>query len=386
MGPLQGVRVVELGGIGPVPFASMLLADLGADVVRIERATPGVLGQWADPRYDVLARGRRSIALDLKSPEGVEVVLRLVEGADALIEGFRPGVAERLGIGPDDCAKRNQRLVYGRMTGWGQDGPLASAAGHDINYIALAGVLNAIGPADAAPTVPLNLVGDFGGGALYLALGVVSALLETVRSGEGQVVDAAMIDGAASLMSALYGALAIGFWRDQRGVNILDGGAHFYGVYETSDGLYLSVGAIEPQFYAELLRLLGLDPSELPGQYEREKWGSLRERLAAIFKTKTRERWCEMLEGTDACVAPVLSMGEAHAHPHIRARGTFVEVDGVRQPAPAPRFMRTPTAVRQAPREPGADTDAILTEAGYSEVEITDMRASGSVAGPRKPS
>jgi alpha-methylacyl-CoA racemase len=380
MGPLTGVRIVELGGIGPVPFAGMLLSDLGADVLRVERTRADPMGTWGEPRYDVLARGRRSIAVDLKNPRGIEVVLRLAERSEALIEGFRPGVAERLGLGPDDCGARNGRLVYGRMTGWGQEGPLAQTAGHDIDYVALSGALHAIGEGGRAPAVPLNLIGDFGGGALYLALGVVSAILEARSSGKGQVVDAAMVDGAASLMAALYGAFSIGYWRDERGANLLDGGAPFYRVYETSDGRHVAVGAIEPEFYAHLLRGLGLADADLPGQHDRDSWPEMRRRFAEILRTKSRDEWCAVFDGSDACVAPVLSMAEAPVHPHTRARATFVEIDGVVQPAPAPRFSRTKSGKPRSAVRSGAHTREILVEAGYSDVEVSELLRAGAVA------
>jgi alpha-methylacyl-CoA racemase len=341
MGPLAGVRVVELAGIGPGPFCAMLLADLGADVLRVDRPAASRPG-WPT----VLARGRRSVAVDLKHPDGAGVVLDLVAAADALVEGFRPGVAERLGIGPDACLARNPRLVYGRVTGWGQQGPWRLAAGHDIDYVALAGALHPIGQAGGPPVPPLNLLGDFGGGGMLLALGVVAALLEAGRSGTGQVVDAAMVDGAALLTTQFHELLAAGLWREERGANLLDGGAPFYGVYETADGRHLAVGALEPQFWAELLRRLGLDAGDLPAQLDRDGWPLLRARLAALFRTRTRDEWSELLAGTDACVTPVLGLAEAPAHPHNRARGTFVDVGGVVQPAPAPRFSRpasTPT-------------------------------------------
>src|SRR5271165_4943602 len=335
MGVLSGYRVIELAGIGPGPMCAMLLSDMGADVLRIDRAADAGLGIAMQTKYSLLNRGRRSVAFDLKKPEAIEAVLRLVEKADALIEGFRPGVTERLGLGPDDCLARNPRLIYGRMTGWGQEGPLAHASGHDINYIALVGVLHSIGRKGEAPVPPLNLVGDFGGGALYLALGVVAGLLETQKSGQGQVIDTAMIDGAASLMTLMYGLHAGGRMSDRRGENFLDSGAHFYEVYETSDGKYVAVGSLEGKFYRELIRLSGLAGEELPHQNDPASWPAMKTRLAAIFRTKTRDEWCRIMEGSEVCFAPVLSMTEAPNHPHNRHRGTFVEVEGVIQPAPA---------------------------------------------------
>jgi alpha-methylacyl-CoA racemase len=374
MGPLAGVRVVELAGIGPGPFCAMLLADLGAEVLRVERPAAARTG-WPT----VLARGRRSVAVDLKHPDGAGVVLDLVAAADALVEGFRPGVAERLGIGPDACLARNPRLVYGRVTGWGQEGPWRLAAGHDIDYIALAGALHPVGPAGGPPVPPLNLVGDFGGGGMLLALGVVAALLERGRSGAGQVVDAAMVDGAALLTTQFHELLAAGLWREQRGGNLLDGGAPFYAVYETADGRHLAVGALEPQFYAELLRRLGLAGGDLPDQLDRDGWPLLRERLAALFRTRTLEEWCDLLAGTDACVAPVLGLGEAPAHPHNRARGTFVDVGGVVQPAPAPRFSRTPCDPPTPAARPGEHTDQALTDWGVPPEKVARLRAAGAV-------
>jgi len=380
MGPLNGIKIVEIGSIGPGPMCAMLLSDLGADVLRIDRAD-SVGGQPGPvpPRYMLLHRGRRSVALDLKKPDAVEAVLRMVEGADGLIEGYRPGVAERLGIGPEPCLARNPKLVYGRMTGWGQDGPWAAYAGHDINYIAITGALACIGTKDT-PVPPLNLVGDFGGGALYLALGMVSALLEAGKSGKGQVVDAAMIDGAASLMGMMYGIRAAGAWRDERVSNRLDGGCHHYGVYETSDGDHICVGSNEPKFYERLIRALGLEGEDLPAQTDREGWPGMREKFAAIFKTKTRDEWSAILEPEDLCYAPVLDMGEAPKHPHNIARQTFVERDGMVQPAPAPRFSRTPGAIQGPPPEPGEHTDAGLAEWGFSADEIAALRASGAAA------
>jgi alpha-methylacyl-CoA racemase len=358
----------------------MVLSDLGAEVLRIDRASQVRPEPGPVPAFDVLSRGRWSVGVDLKHPDGVALVLELVEGADALIEGFRPGVAERLGLGPDVCRARNPRLVYGRMTGFGQEGPLAQAAGHDIDYVALAGALHPIGRPGQPPVPPLNLVGDFGGGGMLLALGVVAALFEAERSGEGQVVDAAMIDGAALLNAAIYGAAQAGFWTERRGENLLDGGAHFYDAYETADGKYVAIGAIEPQFYAELLERLGLDVGEFEPQLERARWPEWKERLRALFLTRTRDEWCERLEGTDACFAPVLSMTEAHAHPHNRARGTFIEVAGARQPAPAPRFSRTPASVERPPARPGEHTDEALADWGIPAARVAKLRESKAIA------
>ncbi|MBI3795682.1 MAG: CoA transferase [Deltaproteobacteria bacterium] len=384
MGVLSGYKIVEFAGIGPAPMCAMLLSDMGAEVLRIDRAEEANLGIPTDAKYSVLHRGRRSVALDLKHQEGTAAALKLVERADALIEGFRPGVMERLGLGPEQCLARNARLVYGRMTGWGQEGPLAHASGHDINYIALTGALHSIGRRGEAPVPPLNLVGDFGGGGVYLALGVVAALLEAQKSGKGQVIDVAMVDGAASLMAAIYGLRAAGRWTDQRGDNILDTGTHYYNVYETRDGKYVSVGSIEPKFYAELLRLAGLEHQELPRQNDKPSWPALTDRLAAIFRTKTREEWCHLMEGSEVCFAPVLSMQEAPAHPHNRHRGTFVEVDGVVQPGPAPRFSRTPSAVQRPPARPGEHTEEALQEWGFSATELEQLRSCGAV-GTRTP-
>lgn len=377
MGPLTGYRVIEVAGIGPGPFAAMMLSDMGADVLRIDRLH-GARGVDGVPG-NVLNRGRRSVALDLKHPDAVELVLSLVKEAHVLIEGFRPGVAERLGIGPEACLARNPRLVYGRMTGFGQEGPLSQAAGHDIDYIALAGALDPIGRAGGPPVVPLNLVADFGGGGMLLAFGVACALAEAARSGQGQVVDAAMVDGAALLTTLFHGMRAMGFWRDERGTNLLDSGSHFYDVYETADGRYVAIGALEPQFYAELLRLTGLDGEDLPAQMDRSQWPAMKERMAALFRTKTREEWCAVLEGSDACFAPVLTLAEAPAHPHNRARGTFVEVEGILQPAPAPRFSRTPGAIAGPPAAPGAHTDEALAAWGVSADEIAKLRSAGAI-------
>ncbi len=376
-GPLTGTRIIELAGIGPGPFAAMLLSDQGADVIRVDR--PGGGGPFGS--NDNTLRNRRSIAVDLKQPEGIDTVLRLVEQADALIEGFRPGVTERLGLGPDVCLERNPKLVYGRMTGWGQDGPYAPYAGHDLNYIALAGVAAHIGRAGADPTPPLNLVGDYGGGAMFLAYGVVCALFEAARSGQGQVVDAAMVDGAATLMAPFWGALA-GGGLGPRGANMLDSGAHFYDMYRCADGEYVSIGSIEPQFYAELLRITGLaDDPEFTAKhhFDPSTWGPLKDRLRAVFAAKTRDEWCELMEHTDVCFAPVLTMAEATKHPHNVARQTFVEVEGQTQPAPAPRFSRTPGEVRSAPVAGGTHTRSILTEFGFDAAAIEALEQSGAV-------
>ena len=379
MGPLTGYRVIEFAGIGPGPMCAMLLSDMGADVLRIDRTSAAGLGISMRTKFDLLNRGRRSVALDLKKTEAIDAVMRLVDKADALIEGFRPGVMERLGLGPDRCLARNPRLVFGRMTGWGQEGPLAEAAGHDINYIALTGALHSIGRTGDRPLPPLNLVGDFGGGALYLALGVVAGLLEAQKSGKGQVVDAAMVDGASSLMTAIYGIKAAGMWTNNRGENLLDTGAHFYEVYETSDGKFVSVGSIEGKFYEELLELSGLQGQELPNQMDRTAWPAFKERLAKIFKSKTREEWCKIMEGSDVCFAPVLSMEEAPKHAHNRQRGTFVELEGVVQPGPAPRFSRTPGKVQRPPASPGEHTEEALRDWGFSTAELEKLRAQGAI-------
>ncbi|MFI1780680.1 CaiB/BaiF CoA transferase family protein [Streptomyces rubiginosohelvolus] len=358
-GPLTGVRVVELAGIGPGPFAAMLLADLGADVVRVDR--PGGAGLGIDPAYDLTNRNKRSVVLDLKSDEGPARVLDLVERADILVEGYRPGVAERLGVGPDACLARNPQLVYGRMTGWGQDGPLADRAGHDIAYIALTGTLSMIGRPDEPPTVPANLVGDYAGGSLYLVIGVLAALQHARAHGEGQVVDAAIVDGAAHLATMIHGMLAAGSWQDRRGANLLDGGCPFYGTYATSDGGHMAVGPLEGQFYAEFARLLGIADA-FPDRWDLARWDELRATVTERFLTRTRAEWTEVFAGTDACVAPVLSLGEAPHHPHLAARSTFVEHGGRTQPAPAPRFSATPVSVRTGPALPGADTEAVAAD------------------------
>jgi len=380
MGPLAGVKIIEIAGIGPGPFCAMMLADMGADVIRVDRAGHVRGGDPAAPPADVMNRGRRSIGVDLKSPGGVDTVLRLVESADGIIEGFRPGVAERLGIGPDHCFARNPKLAYGRMTGWGQDGPYAHTAGHDINYISLAGALEPMGRKGEAPVPPLNLVGDFGGGGMMLAFGMVCAILEARTSGEGQVVDAAMVDGAAALMTFFHGFRAMGIWNDERGTNLLDTGAHFYDVYETSDGKYVSIGSIEPQFYAELRDKLGLDDPEWDAQMSRSEWAGLKDKLGAIFLTRTRDEWCELLEGSDVCFAPVLTMAEAPDHPHNKARGTFTEVAGVVQPRPAPRFSRTDSSIQRPPAHAGQHSDEILAEVGFDTAEIAALHESGAVA------
>jgi alpha-methylacyl-CoA racemase len=378
-GPLEGVRIVELAGLGPAPFAGMMLSDAGADIVRIDRFDRATFPPNSDPHVDLMNRGRRSIAVDLKHPEGVELVLRLVEGADGLMEGFRPGVAERIGIGPKECLSRNPKLVYGRMTGWGQEGPMATTAGHDIDYISLAGALEPMGRAGERPVPPLNLVGDFGGGGMMLAFGMCAAIISARQTGAGQVVDAAMVDGAAALMTMTFTLRQAGAWVDQRGVNLLDTGAHFYEVYETSDGGFLGVGAIEAQFYAELIRLLDLVDEDLPDQNDRSAWPAMKERFARIFASRTRAEWEEVFAGSDACVAPVLSLAEAPAHPHNRFRGTFTEVEGVIQPSPAPRFTGTPGSIRRPPPNPGQGADEALSDWGLSAADIAGLRSSGAV-------
>lgn len=381
-GPLAGIRVIEMVGLGPCPFAAMMLADMGAEVIRIDRKpVPGAPNPFPmlGTRHDVMARGRRSLALDLKQAAAVDVVLRLVEKADVVLEGFRPGVMERLGLGPQPCQDRNPALVYGRITGWGQQGPLAQAAGHDINYIALTGMLHAMGRSGAPPAPPLNLVGDFGGGAMMLAFGVVCALLEARTSGKGQVIDAAMTDGAALLGAMMYGFRAFGAWSDQRGANLLDGGAHFYDTYACADGKFISIGAIEPQFYALLLKLAGIDDPAFNAQMDARNWPALTDKLAAVFGARSRDQWCELLEGTDVCFAPVLDMGEAPGHPHNVARATFVELDGVTQPAPAPRFSRTVPEIGIGPAQPGQHSAAVLAEWGWSEAEIAALDSQGVI-------
>lgn len=376
-GPLQGLKVVEIAGIGPGPFCAMLLADMGADVVRVDRA-----GRFSvmNDKFDFLNRGKRSVSVDLKKPEGVEAVLKLVEKADIILEGFRPGVMERLGLGPEVCLARNPKIAYGRMTGFGQEGPMAKAAGHDINYIAMSGALHMIGHKGGRPVPPINLVGDFGGGSMFLAFGLLAAVIEARTSGKGQVVDATMIDGAALLTTMMYGMKAQGLWQDERGVNLLDTGAHFYDTYETKDGKYVSIGSIEPQFYAELMRLAELDPADFGAQMDASSWPAMKEKLAAVIKAKTRAEWDALMEGTDVCYAPVLSMEEAPKHPHNIARGVFFEQDGHVQPAPAPRFSRTRPDTPAVPPMPGQDTDQALADWGFTAAEIARLKEVGAAS------
>jgi len=376
MGPLKGIKIIEMAGIGPGPFCGMVLADLGAEVIRVDRGSAKGTGS----RQEASNRGKKSIAVDLKSKDGVEVVLKLVKDADAIFEGFRPGVMERLGLGPEKCMELNESLVYGRMTGWGQDGPLSNAAGHDINYISLSGALAAIGRPGSPPVPPLNLIGDFGGGGMLLALGLVSALLEAKQSGKGQVVDAAMTDGSALLMTMIYTMQSSGFWKDSMGSNMLDGGAHFYDTYECSDGKFISLGSIEPQFYKLLCDLAGFDGNLSSDQMSRDSWPEKKKAVKDIILTKTREEWCQIMEGTDVCFAPVLNMEEAPNHPHNVARHTFIELEGVTQPAPAPRFSRTQPEVQSSPSLVGEHTDEILQSLNLSAEEIEDLKSSGSVA------
>ena len=388
MGPLSRLRVVELASIGPGPLCAMLLADLGAEVLRIDRTEPSGLGVTVDVKFEVTGRNRRSVALDFKQPAGRDAALRLIDRADVLIEGWRPGVAERLGLGPADCHARNPGLVFGRMTGFGQTGPLAQAAGHDLNYIALTGALHAIGTGAGAvggqgkPVPPLNLVGDYGGGALYLAFGLLAAIFERSRSGQGQVVDAAMVDGAGSLMSIFHGMLASGRWDiEQRAANLLDGGAPFYDTYATADAKWVSIGALEPKFFAELVQRTGLDPGFIQRQYDRRCWPEMRSALGAIFATQTRDAWSAQLEGTDVCFAPVLTLAEVAQHPHAQARDGYIDVGGVLQPAPAPRFSRSQPEMPSPAVKPGSHTDAILAEAGFSADEVAALRATGAAVG-----
>ncbi len=374
MGPLSGTKIIELAGIGPGPFCGMLLADMGAEVIRVDRA-----GSAPRRAVDVLTRGRKSIAVDLKSDAGKEAVLKLCESADAIFEGFRPGVTERLGLGPNDCMARNEKLVYGRMTGWGQEGPMAQAAGHDINYISLVGALHGIGEKGGKPVPPLNLVGDVGGGGMMLAYGLVCAMLEAQKSGKGQVVDTAMVDGAANLMGMFFTMMGVGAYSMERGTNLLDGGAHFYGTYETKDGKYISLGSIEPQFYALLVEKAGLDAERFSAQMDGGRWDEFKAELTQVFKTKTRDEWRELMEGTDVCFAPVLALDEVHEHPHNIARNSFLEIDGIVQPAPAPRFSRSEPATPTGSRLPGQDSRVVLQDAGFSDAEIESMISSGAV-------
>ena len=375
MGPLTGIKVVEMAGIGPGPFCAMMLSDMGAEVIRVDRLAHKGIGH----RANVLNRGRRSIAVDLKNPDGVAAVQQLIDGADVVIEGFRPGVMERLGLGPDTCLARNPRLIFGRMTGWWQSGPLAPAAGHDINYISIGGALGAMGYSDRPPAPPLNLVGDFGGGAMYLLAGVLAALVERGTSGQGQVIDAAMTDGTASLLSPFYGMMAMGMWTKERMDNRLDGGAHYYGSYACADGKFISIGSIEPQFYALLLELCEIDDPEFAKQNDKQHWASLRSKLEALFATQTRDHWCALLEGTDVCFAPVLDLQEAPNHPHNVARQSFVEIDGVTQPAPAPRFSRTPTSVQAPAAMAGEHSEEILSDWGFAANEISALKQAGAI-------
>ncbi len=380
MGPLEGVKIIEFAGIGPGPHSCMLLADMGARVVRVDRAgnvgKPGAIPDM----FNNLTRGRPNIALNLKNPEGVETALKMCESADIIIEGFRPGVLERLGLGPDVLLARNPALVVGRMTGWGQTGPVSHTAGHDINYISLSGALSCIGPVDGPPTPPLNLVGDFGGGSLYLAMGVLAAYISAKTTGKGQVVDTSMVEGSASLMMGMYGALAAGLWKeDQRGYNRLDGGAHYYGVFETSDGRHISIGSIEPQFYALLKEKTGLGDDDLYPQGDRDKWPENRAKLAEVFITKTRQEWVDLMEDSDVCFGAVLTMSEAMEHPHNVARESFIELDGYKQPAPAPRFMGTPTSVAMGATAPGQHTRETLVAWGFDAAEVARLEAAGAV-------
>lgn len=375
MGPLKGIKVVEMAGIGPGPFCAMMLSDMGAEVIRVDRLAHKGSGHKAN----VLNRGRRSIAIDLKNSQGVDTVKKLIDQADVVIEGFRPGVMERLGLGPEECLERNPRLVFGRMTGWGQHGPLAHAAGHDINYISIGGALGAMGHPDRPPSPPLNLVGDFGGGAMYLLAGVLAALVERASSDKGQVIDAAMTDGTASLLTPFYGMMAMGMWTTQRNDNRLDGGAHYYGSYTCSDGKHISIGSIEPQFYALLLELCGIDDPEFLKQNEKESWASLRQKLEELFATKTQAQWCELLEGTDVCFAPVLNLAEAPQHPHNKARASFVDFEGVTQPAPAPRFSRSQSSIQSAAAIAGEHSEEILRDWGFDDHTIAELARENAI-------
>lgn len=378
-GVLRGIRIVEIAGVGPVPFAAMLLADMGAQVITVDRMEASGLGVKKEPKFDLTTRSRSSIALDLKNDHGRSVVFRLVEQADALIEGFRPGVMERLGLGPSDCAQHNQRLVFGRATGWGQDGPLSQTVGHDLNYLAITGALAMIGPRKGVPSVPLNLIGDYAGGGVYLAMGVLAALLEAKVSGEGQVVDAAMVDGIESMLTHYYGYLASNRLTMQRESNYTDGGAPWYGVYETSDGKHISVAPVERKFYDQLLLAMELDPKAIPDQLDRSTWQVLRRQFEDIFRGKTRDEWCRIMDGREACFAPVLDLSEAPHHPHLAARRGFEEVDGVLQPGPAPRFSRTPSAIRKPPPKPGSNTYEALSAWGFNENELQSLQKAGVI-------
>ena len=377
MGPLSGIKVIELKGIGPGPYAGMLLADMGAEVIVVERSRQpnGIASASKD---DISSRGKKSIALNLKTPEGVETLLKLIESADMLLEGFRPGVTERLGIGPDICHARNPRLIYGRLTGWGQTGPLAKVAGHDINYISIAGALGSIGTPDP-PVPPLNLVGDYAGGSLFLVMGMLAALIERNHSGTGQVIDAAITDGTASLMTVLYSLHNMGQWIPKRSSNLLDGGAHFYGVYETADNKFISVGSIEPQFYKVLIEKGNLDPDEFADQYDQENWPELKKSFEKIFKTKTRQQWCDLLDGSDACFSPVLDFTEAPEHPHNIARSTFIKIDGTVQPGTVPKFSRSTSHLPSAPKSEGSDTESVLKELGLSDIDIENLVKFGAI-------
>lgn len=378
MGPLKGLKIIELSGIGPGPFTGMLLADMGAEVISIHRRSSSNFDEKMSA-INISERGKRPIALNLKSPEGVETVLKLVESADAIFEGFRPGVTERLGIGPDECLARNSKLVYGRMTGWGQDGPMAQAAGHDINYISLSGALHAIGRKGEKPLPPLNLVGDFGGGGMFLAFGMACAIIEAQRSGKGQVVDVSMVEGSAALMHMMYSMKAMGIWTENRGTNILDTGAHFYDTYETKDGKFVSIGSIEPQFYALLIEKAELDKEKFSSQMNPPKWNEMKDELAKVFKQKTRNEWCEIMEGTDVCFAPVLAMSEVAEHPHNKARGSFINLNGVLQPAPAPKFSVTQPGTPLAPKPSGSETINVLKDYGFSDSEIENLKKQGAL-------
>lgn len=379
-GPLTGLKVIELAGIGPAPMAAMMLSDMGAEVIRVDRLTASGLGIPMPKKFNFLGRGRKSIALDLKNPDGIDALLELIDKADIVIEGFRPGVMERLGMGPEVCLERNPKLVFGRVTGWGQEGPLSKSAGHDLNYIALSGALHAIGRSnDEPPTPPLNLVGDFGGGTMFIVVGILAALHEVKNSGKGQVVDAGMVDGALSLMTSIYGMHAGGNQSDERASNILDSGAHFYNTYETRDGKYVSIGSIETKFYAMLLEKLGLDPDSLPPQMERESWPAMKEKFKEIFLTKTRDEWCALMENTDICFAPVLSLAEAADYSHNKERGSFVDVEGVMHPAPAPRFSATPSSIKSPTPPTGIHTDEVLADWGISADKVAALKASGAI-------